>query len=989
MKAAENLKSGHMLLAHHFDSLGAKRDKAPLYAIEHGLDEISLRKMRADLSHFLEEAPDLRRPIWLERYLPLLVVVTEVGYRYRGTGTDFWPVLASELGVDADHQFRLGVTGHFEEGHRIFGLARPGTSPWEQHFPLIAWPVGNALVPVEIQSRLADALRRAIRSGISADEPEALLNQVAILAAGHGSIRFENWLRQEVTASEIMRRLLLPDATGWLSEGILRRIDADIRKDPVAQRAMADARSLVVRKSGRSTDFPASRLFLRMSGGVPVGAFIRGPALPMHLRVEVISAMRILNDRLRVSGSDNVVSLHSFLAGGDILLPDLHNIPSNPLRRDDMTPLANDSDPILGKMQPRETSFFQVEDEDQMARAIFPGDSIPASASVIETLPAGPDDLPRFRRFSASVETDASYLRRQGFRLTGAVTDPGVIGLPMPGAGSTFSTTFPVFVKPGVSIAFPQPSGNNRPVSPASPGGRTPLAFFLDAGTHTAIRPLSADGKSDENLSFAMVEPAELRPATISVLPAKATLDDLRKGNLEIRIHAPVAVDSVSVILRLTSASHPEISSATVIDRLPKTLTGHSPVFDPLRAGLAENAYRISGAQLTIEAPGFLPVRISLPPVPRELHYSPVDNHWAANDGETKSFSSLSASPTSPLLASTNEDDGFRLLLPLAPDMDALPAGIVRSPEGAMRPGSVTIQDVNLPPLLREQDSRAGTAGLTDIVRSGLAWQMAGADNLLTEWCRRSVADKLEFAAVGLLCGKAWQKIDETIDRSALTQHGALLRRAQQLGLISGEDLPVVDDSADRMFLRDRLLTRVTAIVPDLSHSLEYWAKDVADNLDLAVIEAYEDLRLHQQASGRESFDDVDISRPEANWQRALVEARDMPLLSMFRPYILPAARWEALRNPFYEGLTEDDLVDLLDESHVDASRRSGMRRLGRPELRSLLQLWLSPRLLIESSDWPATLNRCLSDPHSARAVRYAALRYRLARQDIPDRSAL
>ena len=87
--------------------------------------------------------------------------------------------------------------------------------------------------------------------------------------------------------------------------------------------------------------------------------------------------------------------------------------------------------------------------------------------------------------------------------------------------------------------------------------------------------------------------------------------------------------------------------------------------------------------------------------------------------------------------------------------------------------------------------------------------------------------------------------------------------------------------------------------------------------------------------------------------------------------------------------LTEDDLVDLLDSCHVDAFRRPGLRWLGRAELRTMLQLWLSPRAMIEADEWPRFLAKGLSDIQTSRAVRYVALRRKLALLDMPDGSPM
>lgn len=150
MQIADALSGQHHALAEHFANLSRERGELPVFAIEHGLDDLALEALRRSVSRHVEEDPQLAGAAWSWRYLPLVVVATEVGYRYRGTGTDFWPVLALELGIDAGHTFRTGLSRLFELGHRSARLARPGDSPWERHFPHISWPIGNSLVPLEI-----------------------------------------------------------------------------------------------------------------------------------------------------------------------------------------------------------------------------------------------------------------------------------------------------------------------------------------------------------------------------------------------------------------------------------------------------------------------------------------------------------------------------------------------------------------------------------------------------------------------------------------------------------------------------------------------------------------------------------------------------------------------------------------------------------------------------------------------------------------------
>jgi hypothetical protein len=50
-----------------------------------------------------------------------------------------------------------------------------------------------------------------------------------------------------------------------------------------------------------------------------------------------------------------------------------------------------------------------------------------------------------------------------------------------------------------------------------------------------------------------------------------------------------------------------------------------------------------------------------------------------------------------------------------------------------------------------------------------------------------------------------------------------------------------------------------------------------------------------------------------------------------------------------------------------------------------MLQLWLSPKLMVETESWRDLLAKALSDVQTCRAVRYVALRRKLALRDLPD----
>src|SRR5688572_15020158 len=68
-----------------------------VFFIEHGLSNTELLELGAVVREAAQHHPP-ESDWWRVCPLPLIVSATEVGYRYRGSGTDFWPLLEAELG---------------------------------------------------------------------------------------------------------------------------------------------------------------------------------------------------------------------------------------------------------------------------------------------------------------------------------------------------------------------------------------------------------------------------------------------------------------------------------------------------------------------------------------------------------------------------------------------------------------------------------------------------------------------------------------------------------------------------------------------------------------------------------------------------------------------------------------------------------------------------------------------------------------------------
>jgi len=985
---ANVLTERHRALAEHFEGLRRDRGELPVFAIEHGLNDQALEELKPAVSRALEEDPHLSGAVWSWSYLPLIVVATEVGYRYRGTGTDFWPVLSQEIRSETGHAFRTGLSRLFELGHQVFRLVRPGNSQWERHFPHISWPIGNSVVPLEIQPQLTDALRRALRAGVSADDTDRLLDYLRTLAAGHASRRFEHWLLQKDVALEVMRRLLDTASAGWLSESFLTRIDQDIRRDWGAFRALTEARKAAVRRNARFVQIAPARYVFALKDGAPEQLIIRGPVLPSQQRDEVIAALRIHGDRIRAIDGVQARALGSFLAGGEITLKNIFPFPSSPLRRDDsLTGDEGTAEATLARLQPLEPEFFLVEPDGLTAHAVFPEDRLQPGSRIIQCIGTDDDGTPQFRTLETSVTSDVGFLRRRGYVIPDRASVLQLTGMPAPASSDRFLSGFPVLVtQRGAAVDELLLDGSPVSGEILSIRGVRWKTLPTVVGRHL-IEP--AGGQESDGLEFEVIEPPDVEPARVQILPVNANVSDLEAGNLQIRITAPLPLEAVPIRIRVVAPGETALVASGVIERLPTTITGRSQLLCEIQDKLAGLRPDDFGLRVTVEVEGLLEKVFPLPPVRREIRYDGDADVWKRSGEEERVIPSITATIAAPLLhEGSGEMEGTRLILPDAPDHEALPAGLILTGQKSTLPGLGNRSLFSLPKLLREPTSSRNGVGLIEVARASVAWQLAETNDLLSNWQRWAVVNELEAALVEQLCGAKWRKLEKGIDLSVLSPHGALLRSAEMLGLVSGRDLPDIETALDREFLRDRLMFRLREAVPDIPEALLQWNDDLAGGLDLAVIEAYEDLRQHLEMNGTEAFEEVDMSRPAERWHQALTRSLAMPLLQMFRPFILPEARWSALMRPVYSDLTEDDLVDLLDATHIDAFRRPGFRWLGRPELRTMLQLWLSPKTMVETEDWRALLEKGLSDIRTSRAVRYVALRRKLALGDLPNGSA-
>lgn len=200
----------------------------PVYAIEHGLtpEECSAaRKLLNENFRALDQAHSTYALVWT-------AIAAEVGYNY--DGTEYWVSFRETLPAWLDRQADRNKIRSFYKAfaNEYRGLTPSG--PWAGQFPIIAWPITQAILPRYLQRQFADHLfdlRHAlVRSG------ELTLQEIGDLLSARysgSSSRFEGFLQQKALTARIVLALGLEgieDTVPPIEKTMLDRIASDIDK---------------------------------------------------------------------------------------------------------------------------------------------------------------------------------------------------------------------------------------------------------------------------------------------------------------------------------------------------------------------------------------------------------------------------------------------------------------------------------------------------------------------------------------------------------------------------------------------------------------------------------------------------------------------------------------------------------------------------------------------------------------------------------------
>ncbi len=989
-----------MAIAERFRMLRDGRSGRPVYGLEHGLAPTALSDLFAMVGNEIRRHSISGR--WDTFYLPLIATASEIGYDYRGTGTDFWPKFESKLGVFIDEPGRQQVLRLFKLGQRAFGLKQPVASPWANAFNRIAWPIANAVAPKEIHRPLAIALREIYRISGSTNSEEAIVGSLRSVARKGWSSRLEDWLGDEELAAAVVLRLLeLPDPFDRLSPDTLDRILADLASDREAFSAVRKSVELQQErlKAQRSRIAPigTSILLLEYFSDRPCKLLLRMPVLTTDRRQRLRGILARSGVHASLFNGSIPVEADSLTSGLPIELPleSLHAISS-----DDTAFLS-----IPGDNAP--DSRFLTEIEQSRPAVTLPivfrrpiyglyfeqvKKAIPATGALIVLTDNPPPAELRVQELAAvsglrCFKVDASssgvaaWLGSTDFNPADQPEVELLGGYPLGSGlrGPVFAAGFPIILKPVVSSEdsedFTISVADEEPAILRT----TDSIAIVEAivGDHQ----ISFERNGRKTVIQFTVVPAEYPGSALAVEiePQSPSADDLLRGQIALRVSTPLPIFKVQLRASVVVSGVTIAESLEQVPTLPTMIGASSALLSDLTSQLStKKVPRNIDLELKVEVGDFWTDQWQLGWLPKACEWDNSDGSWRAYMDE-KQVDTQVFEASSPLTARTSERDqaidDYRLLVPTLDDINYPAAAF------CIGPNRISLRSVSpsFPErLLRQPSSKGEAIGLVPCAEAYIGWTLADTANVFSKRIAISIGADVELRLVEQLCGNTWT----TLERNARFLRGSpwagLASVALERKLASGETLPVVE-AEDFEHLASLLESAMRKVIPDFpATGSEPISSSLAELLDLAVIECYELLSRFRLSQNKSGYVDVDTVRAPELWTACVSEAKRRyygePMVRAF----LPTGRANRLKAPDYSQLTMEHALELLEDSHVDI-RGSG-RWLKEEDLRRTFQLWCDPATLARNTNWREVLIRMAADRQTARAIRYAALRFRASR---------
>ncbi len=974
-----------------------------MFFVEHGLDADELDALRDAVRVGLRIHP-IDNDWWDDRDLPLLVASTEVGYRYRGAGTDFWPLLEVEMGVEVRPPGRQRLKDLFVLASNLFRGARPPTTAWAEAFHLIAWPITHALLPIEFHRPLAAALANLHLDVTNSDE--ATLYQAIRVAAASPTARFATLLENCGVVVSLTRSLLRQEGHE-LSAEIIDRLSADLAADQVARRGVAVARS--IQRAAQKSAVGAR--------GLPIAERIKGTlqlrcannALFLEAcfpQLDVASSERLRRSLRRrrfapqLWGTTARVSSDQLLSG--LFFPiKINSIPEKdaPLFSDlDVVGLdAQDLVVLHGfELELKPPHLFAVSAEGDVGRQVH-GSTISGHRkywALIGEDGGVPRDCPmvgkvgplRCFEFDPASSGGARSLAQLGFEVRLGVS-VRFAGTPSIERGDEV----PTFVAGDTRVIVPQ-----RLVDVAALvvhlNGHSAVVHATDVArviveTGDQRVSVASETNSREYVFRGVDAPPQTRaPVRVEFRSEERTVQALLAGRLTFAVDSVAPIDGLPLTVDLEAGGRVYSATGPLGPAPQQISTEHAVMKSLLSEDVRDLVAGADSVNLRARVGHIAGAACELERVVRPCWWDVRGEAKLLSEGGPLRFGIVSAND--PVRKPVEGVVGCETYL-LAPiGLDQLEFGAAAPfTTFCVAPNRAQLRDFTItgatkPKLERRRRGSHAAVGLEDLAEAYLRWSLAETRTAIGEIHRRQVAARIEEWITEVCCGPEWTQAERTIRRESNWDFLEQVCKEMSLGRDGIIKLTDEQDTQVGRLAVAEIQRSLPALWVRVGPPSDLDANDY-EALDNAYARAYDSLAKRYRARGQEDFanelGEADPGESPDRWDEAFVRVRERVELRALAAMLLPSDSAASLIALEVGVMTVDDVVDELSTWANSARRAFAGSVPSRDTLKACYVIWVVPELAL-TTDWRAALDTLLAERSVARVTRYLALRAREAR---------
>ena len=996
----------HQELRGRLASLRDARDH-PVYLLEHGLSKPEAAQLTDDVREAIRDHPP-SSDWWQTHPLPLLVVATEVGYMYRGTGTDFWPRLSARLGCSFEDEDRRALSQMFAFQCKSLRGVTPPDTPWSRAFCHIAWPITHAILPVEFHHPLASALLTLDFAVDQGTPTERIAQALRSAAQRCGGVRFETWLQQSELAANIVRQLLGQADLVMIEPSAAERLRADLVDNTEVANELDAARSRQRRLSTQRRSVAIEQTEDKLIGALRLHAadgqlrlYATLPALPDGRSAETQQLLRRRRCMIRPFGVGRPIVAERVLSGLPLPL-DLERWPATDVAfLPDLDGLGLGAGPTsqLARLcfDTRLPVLLRVADDGEVAtqvrsRGAVVGPkywvltgatrgSIRAAGTRVVGEPA--DVL--CVEVDTTVPPARSWLQSQGCEVRSS-TNLRVLGDP---PLSPFSRTPEHTADDAVFIRLTGLAEEDLRLSVSRGGQETAVEVSHDCvlellapDANGLVELRTTDGAKASVAIVSRRPPPEV--CWIEAFGEALSTTTLLQRDLAVHIGATCGLYDVPARASLSWLGTEQVVGEARLPSVPATLGAEAEIWrDLLTEQVLEQVTRQPEVTLCLDLGGIACRSWLLEREVKDFWWETDERgspHALSDGGPLETWAIPARAALAPPAPTPHEEDGLYLLVARSSDRVYLAGGV------CVGVASSDTWDLARPArLLRQRRGSGAAVGLEQLIEAYIAWQAASAVALLADLQRRRLGYQLDQWVAETVCGERWVQVEFAPSRrTERDPWSALISACREMEV--GFD-PVVTLSPDEETrLRTIVVTKLRERFPDLWQVVEVGAPardDWYEGFDDVFAEAYEEMSNQHFYACRldraEALAEADPGSPPEEWRQALHRAYERATAADLSELVYPTGGGDELRALHYGAMSTSDIVEELDRWSARSTSALQGRRWSREELEVCFLLWTNPGEA-EARGWRSLCDRLLTDRCTARAVRYAAVRARAMR---------